>query len=186
MKRVRLVVGKDVRDEELQKPMHVDGGFVRVGRQLVAFVDVGKADIDGLVNEQQGRVPGPAIGVVISAIAMLIDQTGADFLEQADHAGAARAAGHPKSEGVAGGVILAFKIPEEEMLGSDVQPAGVLGRAGGTERFVLLADADGVIRGMWAADHAKLVRVFRLQDGLGGGIGHTQEGSVAERKHLVG
>jgi hypothetical protein len=50
---------------------------------------------------------------MVGSVTVFINQAGANLLEQTDHAGVTRAASHPQGQWVTGGIILAFKVPEE-------------------------------------------------------------------------
>lgn len=120
------LVREDLRNKQLQEPVHVDGSLMRVDRDVIAFVDVGETHIDGLVDEKHGRIPRPPPWIVVGAIPVLVDQTGAHFLEQPEHTGAARPTCHPQGQRIIFGVVLTLKVPEEQMLRPNVEPAGVL------------------------------------------------------------
>jgi hypothetical protein len=66
--------------------MHVYPGLRGVHWKCMTLINIGKPNINRLVDKKQGGVPGPSPGIVHSAIVVLIDQAGTDLLEQTQHA----------------------------------------------------------------------------------------------------
>ena len=51
------------------------------------------------------------------------------------------------------GIVLAFEVPEEQMLGPDIKPAGVLGGVCIADRVTLISDADRMLGRVFAREH---------------------------------
>lgn len=141
----RGLVGEGLANEDLEEAVHVLGGCEGVVGNGLVLVEIGEADAGRLVDEKHVCGSGPAVGIVHGAIAMVVDDAGSEFLHQPNHAGAAGAAGEPQRERIILWVAARLKVPEEEMLAADVEPAGVLRAPGVAEAVVLAFDADRVV-----------------------------------------
>jgi len=117
-----------------------------VPRHRRALVNVAESNTRRLVNIDDVRILTPPILIVHSPVAILIDQTRSILLQHANHPGSAWSASKPQQQRILRRLVLRLEVPEEDMLGADVQPPSVLLRAGITEgRVLLLSDADGVV-----------------------------------------
>lgn len=74
MKVAVLVLREDLTNEHLEKEVHVMRSDERVIRHRCPFVYIAETDTCRLVDEEESSVLIPAIRIVISPIAVLIDQ----------------------------------------------------------------------------------------------------------------
>lgn len=121
---VEALVLWELLEEDLEESIDILGGGEGVGDR----VTVREANVGGLVQEDDGRVRGPRVGVEDSAGAILLDSAGAELHEETGQGRASWAAVEPEGQGVGLGFVAGLEEPEEEVLiGSNIKVSGVLG-----------------------------------------------------------